>query len=83
MLPAFDYSAPAELFFSSSARNRRMTYRRFASAAEAIEFAVEELDAAALNFATLEVDEERFERQAIRRLYDDPAYPRLRHTADA
>ena len=79
----FDYDASAELFFGIPARNRKMTYRRFDSATEAIAFAIEELDPASLNFATLEVDEVRFDRQAIRRLYDDPAYPRLREKAVA
>jgi Arc/MetJ-type ribon-helix-helix transcriptional regulator len=39
---AFDYSSPAELYLSS--RKRRHTdYRRFATAAEAIRYAFEEL----------------------------------------
>lgn len=79
----FDYAASAELFFGVPARNRKMTYRRFDSATEAIAFAIEELEPASLNFATLEVDEVRFDRHAIRRLYDDPEYPRLREKADA
>jgi hypothetical protein len=79
----FDYAASAELFFGAPARSRKMTYRRFDTAADAIAFAIEELDPASLNFATLEVDEVRFDRQAIRRLYEDPAYPRLREKAVA
>ena len=47
-----------------------MTYRRFDSAADAIAFAIEELDPASLNFATLAVDEVRFDRHAIRQLYE-------------
>jgi hypothetical protein len=83
MVPGFDYSASAELYFGSPARGRKMTYRRFDSAADAIRFAIEELDTATLSFATLEVDEERYERHAIRRLYDHPDYPRIHHKADA
>jgi len=80
----FDYSAPAELFYNGSSRsNRKMSYRRFPTAAEAIAFAVEQLGAAAIGFATLVVDEERFERKQIRRLYDAPDYPLSRAAAVA
>ena len=79
----FDYAASAELFFGAPARSRKMSYRRFDTAADAIAFAIEELDPASLNFATLEVDEVRFDRHAIRRLYEGPEYPRLREKADA
>ena len=41
---AFDYSAPAELYLSKRGR-RHTEYRRFATAAEAIGYAVEELRA--------------------------------------
>lgn len=79
----FDYAAPAELYFGAPARSRRMTFRRFDTAGEAIAFAIEELDSASLNFATLEVDEARFDRHAIRRLYDAPEHRRLREKANA
>jgi hypothetical protein len=84
MQDSFDYSAPAELFYNGSSRsNRKMLYRRFPTAAEAIAFAVEELGAAAIGFTTLVVDEERFERGQIRRLYDAPDYPLSRAAAVA
>jgi hypothetical protein len=79
----FDYAASAELFFGGPARSRKMSYRRFDTAADAIAFAIEELDPASLNFATLEVDEVRFDRHAIRRLYDGPDYPLIREKAVA
>ena len=41
---AFDYSSPAELYLSRR-RGRHTDYRRFATAAEAIHYAVEELRA--------------------------------------
>jgi hypothetical protein len=52
-----------------------VTYKRFDTAAEALRFAVEEMPAAALLGAYLEVDEVRFGLQEIRDLYDSPRYP--------
>jgi hypothetical protein len=52
-----------------------MGYRRFSSTAEAVRFAIEELDAELLLGATLEVNEERFDSDGIRRLYDSTDYP--------
>lgn len=79
----FNYADSAELFFGAPMRSRKMSYRRFDTAAEAIAFAIEELDPASLNFATLEVDEVRFDRHAIRRLYDAVEYPYAREKAVA
>jgi hypothetical protein len=75
-----DYSTAAELFAARSRLPRRqpIEYRRFASAAEAIQFAIEELPAEFLAGAYLEVDEERFDRNAIRQLYDSADYPLAR-----
>ena len=73
----FDYSVAAELFPTRS-RKSRGKYRRFARAADAIRFAVEELSPELLLGAYLEVDEKRFGKNGIRRLYDSDCYPLAR-----
>ena len=72
---SFDYTAAAELFPTGSRKgNRRMGYRRFAKAADAIRFAIEELSPELLIGAHLEVNEERFNCDGIRRLYEHAEY---------
>ena len=86
MTVTFDYAAGAELFDngnreqSSSTKGRRfrrqpLGYRRFARAADAIRFAIEEMAPQLLRSACLQVDEDRFDNQGIRRLYESAAYP--------
>jgi hypothetical protein len=78
-----DYNATAELFPRRSTKNRRapLTYRRFERAAEAIRFAIEDLPPALLLGAYLEVDEQRFDQEGIRRLYDSDEFPLKRRAA--
>ena len=76
-MSVFDYAAEAELFPTRSRRTGRQNfgYKRFARAADAIRFAIEDLPPTLLVGAHLEVDEENFDAVGIRRLYEDVAYP--------
>ena len=73
----FDYSAEAEMFspMSRKARRQPLGYRRFARAADAIRFAIEELPPQLLVGTYLEVAEHRYEGHQIRRLYESTGYP--------
>ena len=76
----FDYAASAALFMPKGKRGMRqpLSYRRFATAAEAIRFAVEEFPAVRTLGAWIEVGEERFNGDDIRRLCESTGYPRHR-----
>ena len=76
-----DYGAEAELFPTRGhrARRRSFAYKRFSCAADAIRFAIEELPPELLNGAYLEVDEQRFDGDGIRRLYASEDYPLSRN----
>jgi hypothetical protein len=94
-MAAFDYGTVAELFPtrgevrqapSRSGRRRRpfpLGYGRFARAAEAIRFAIEELPGELLSSACLEVGNEIFDRDDILRLYESPDYPLARRATPA
>jgi hypothetical protein len=58
-----------------SARQQRLGYRRFATAAEAIRFAVEDFPAMRTLGAWLQVGDERFNGEDIHRLYEADNYP--------
>ena len=74
---AFDYSVPAELFMGrrKGGVRQRLGYRRFATAAEAIRFAVEDFSAIRTLSASMQVGDERFDSDEIYRLYESDDYP--------
>ena len=77
----FDYAASAELFMPKKGKaglRQSLSYRRFASAAEAIRFAVEDFPAIQTLGAWMRVGDERFNGDDIRRLYESKTYPRRR-----
>lgn len=76
-MDANDYLHEASLFYAKSTNSKRkaLVFRRFARAAEAIRFAVEELTPKLLESCTLEVNEALYRGREIRPLYDDPFFP--------
>jgi hypothetical protein len=72
---SFDYSAPAELFLLKRTKSSRSKYRRFATAAEAIRYAIEDLPALRSLGAWMQVGDERFSSDEIQRLYEGGEYP--------
>jgi len=72
----FDYQMPAELFMAKrKGGSKRLGYRRFATAAEAIRFAVEDFPAIHTLGAYMQVGDERFDSDGIYRLYESSDYP--------
>jgi hypothetical protein len=80
----FDYGIPAELFMGKRKGGPRQSlrYRRFATAAEAIRFAVEELPAVRALGAWMQVGDERFDSDDIQRLYERDDFPLQRRPSE-
>lgn len=72
----FDYAVPADLYFPVQVgRKSGLDYRRFPSAAQALRYAMESLVAGKFASATLEVDGERYDSVAMKKLYSSPDFP--------
>jgi len=71
------YRSEAGLFFAknANARQKSLNFRKFARAAEAIRFAVEELAPKIFNSCSLEVNGEHYFGREIRPLYDSSDFP--------
>jgi hypothetical protein len=80
LMAEFDYRAAAELFPTRRRPSGRQPfgYKRFAQASQAIRFAMEDLPPECLTGAFLEVDEQRYGSDDIRRLYESADYPLAR-----
>ena len=73
-----NYAAASELYVVARSGPRpHMVHRRFATAAEAVQFAMEGVTGK-LASVVLEVDEVRFEGPAIRAMYRADSYPMAR-----
>jgi TPP-dependent trihydroxycyclohexane-1,2-dione (THcHDO) dehydratase len=79
----FDYDEEAELFSTKgwALRRRQLGYKRFARAADAIRFVIEELSPQLLAGAYLQVGEARYASKDIRHLYESKDYPLTRSAA--
>jgi hypothetical protein len=77
---AFSYDVPAELYIRyHHGPKRSLLHRRFATAAAALQFAMEDLPADAI--ILLETEQERLEGPVLKAMYDADAYPLARATA--
>ena len=70
-----NYKASAELFPSRRYAKSLARYRRFPTAAEAVQYVIEEMPDAWLNGTYLDIDGTGFEGRQIRALYDAEGYP--------
>jgi hypothetical protein len=72
----FNYGASAELYPSRRyAKSARDQYRRFKTATAALQYIMEDVPGSWLIGSFLEVDERRYDGEAIRALYESEAYP--------
>mgnify|MGYP001821308026 CR=1 FL=1 len=80
----FDFSECAELYIANMRHGgqKSMAYRRFDSAAEAIQYSIEKLRGSSLRGTILDAGGKRYAHSEIRELYESDAYPLVRSIAD-
>ena len=79
-MPMFNYTASADLYRFTSAKVRgHARYKRFDTAADALQFAMEGMPSHFLNGSILEVDEARYDGREIRKHYEAEDYPLERY----
>lgn len=73
----FDFIAPAELYVAvgRGLRPRGVTYKRFATGAEAIRYAIETIGSDKLGATVVEAGDARWTADEIRQLYLRADYP--------
>jgi hypothetical protein len=77
-MTTFNYQSPGELYYPKAPAIKRkppITYRRFATAAEALRYAIESFPALVLQGCYMEVEGERYDANQMRELYDSADYP--------
>jgi hypothetical protein len=80
-MESFNYASPGELYYPKARSFKShpgMSYRRFATAAEALRFAIEGIPAPFLQGCVMQVDGERYHPGQMRELYDSKDYPLTR-----
>lgn len=83
-MPTIDFSSPADFYPARSFGGKSsLRYRRFDSFAEAIQHAIEVAPPSALMGTVVECDEQRYQGEIIRTLYQSDAYPLARSLAAA
>ena len=76
----FNYDAPAEFYgWRGQGRGGLSTYRRFATAAEAIRHAIEDVSSAALGGCALEANGTRIQGERSGRSTPTPSFPCSEH----
>jgi hypothetical protein len=75
-MPMFNYTASADLYRFTSAKVRgHARYKRFDTAADALQFAFEGMPPELLMGSILEVGEARYDGKDMRKHYEAEAYP--------